>query len=448
MIPSDATYFTVVGSRDPHSSSGGAQGPGLDLLDALLAQGETITEVLVAWTPGETNEAWPGGYDAQKDALTAAVRERLPQVRIREVPLTASANRAADLLPLLAQPLSRFRHGGQLHANTSSGTPQMAEVLLSLRGTGWFGSGDVTLWQVDGPARRQVGQPFHREVRTSFLEEALRLEAAFAALRRFDFAGAQDAFAALAGQELGLPGRAQSVRVLAEVAEALYLADAREAAQAAQVLERLMLNVPAAAPIRELLTQAPGAEALIWLTWGRYDRARAQERRADALVWAVVLHELLVVKLAEHHGLPDTEESLRAAHLPAGLFQQLAQEVPALLSGNGHELKFRDLKQKLQLLRAASLNVAHLDVFDAGDRFNEPHPELALIRRWRNKVLHQGHVPDDVETELLDEVVNRLLRAFPFCWPHSVAWVHQPDDVPVSAQALQRLTADLQGWLG
>ncbi|THF70972.1 hypothetical protein E7T06_05300 [Deinococcus sp. Arct2-2] len=448
---SNTTFFTVVGSQDPQPTPGGTQGPGLDLLEALLAAGERPTEVLVVWTPGEPNRSWEGGYDAQQAAFVAAVKERLPQAKVTPVPLRVRPNAAAEVLPVLAQALERFRHGGRLHVNTSSGTPQMLEALKVLRGTGWFAGGQVTLWQIDRPEHRQTGQPFHREATTPFLEETLRLDAAFSALRRFDFAGAEDAFRTLAAGSLELPARQQAVAALADVAQALWWLDARDFGEAQGVLADLTLHVPPLVPLRTLLASgaAHDADALIWLTWSRYDRAASQNRVADALIWAVTLHELLVIKLAEHHGLPDSEKSLRPRDLAAGLFERLAQEVPDLLASSGKELKFMGLKEKLQLLRAPALGVPDVDVFDAGDpRRAAPHPALAQVRSWRNRVVHQGSTPKDMNLDVLDKVVRDLLAAFPFQAAWAKAWVADPDAAPVSAAAISRLTGELQAWVG
>ena len=447
---SRTTFFTVIGSQDPQPAPGGQQGPGLDLLDALLAQGERPDEVLMAYTPGASNPAWPGGYDAQQKAFEAAVRERLPRARLKAVPITVRPNSAAEVLPELAGALERFRHAGRLHINTSSGTPQMLEALKLLRGTYWFVGAEVTLWQIDRPEHRQAGQPFHRVATTPFLEETLKLGAAFSALRRFDFAGAQDAFTDLAGGPLELPGRTESLGAMSQVAEALYWVDARDSAQARELLSSLPLHIPALTPLQDLLAAAGNhdADALIWLTWGRYDRAATQERTADALLWAVILHELLVVKLAEHHGLPDTEKVLRPQDLPAGLFEKLAAQVPELLSGNRRELKFMGLKEKLALLRVPVLGVANLDVFDAGDNRSAPNPELAQVRTWRNKVAHQGYIPQGVSLDKVDNVVDELLRAFPFQTQWAQDWVASPQEVPVSAVSLLRLADELQVWVG
>ncbi|MFC6751710.1 hypothetical protein [Deinococcus aquaticus] len=156
------TFFTVVGSQDPQITPGGVQGPALDLLDALLTAGERVTEVMLAWTPDQGNRQWPGGYDAQRDALECEVRSRLPGVQVQSLPVRVRPNAAAEVLPVLAGALERFRHAGRLLVNTSSGTPQMLEALKVLRGTGWFADGDVTLWQVDRPEFRVPGQAFWR----------------------------------------------------------------------------------------------------------------------------------------------------------------------------------------------------------------------------------------------------------------------------------------------
>ncbi|MPY66374.1 hypothetical protein F8S09_06625 [Deinococcus sp. SDU3-2] len=277
-----------------------------------------MTEVVVAWTPGADNTrspGWQGGYDGQKTALVQHLRGRLPGLRVREEPLRVMRpNSGSELLPAVAQMLERYRHGGRvLHVNTSSGTPQMLETLKLLRGTGWFAQGQVTLWQVDHPEHRQSGHPHHYEATTPFLEETLRLAGAFAALRRFDFAGAQTEFEALAAQPLGLPERARGVAALARVAEALYLLDARDFVGARQVLGGLEVHIPPLDALRELVEGGAGqdTDALVWLTWGRYDRAAEQERVADALIWATILQEVMVAQLLPLHGLRPTEQRVR-----------------------------------------------------------------------------------------------------------------------------------------
>ena len=440
-----STFFTIVGSQDPQVTPGQEQGPALDLLDAMIASGEEITEVILAWTPGATNRMWPGGYDEQLRAMRNAVRSRLPEAKVSSVPLGVKPNAAAEMLPVLAQALTRFRHGGRLLANTSSGTPQMLEALKLLRGTGWFAGGDVRLLQLDRPEFRQDGQPFWREATTPFLEETLKLEAAFAATRRFDFAGARDAFSALGAGPLELPGRALTVQALATVADALWWLDACNARDSSETLESLTLHISPLSELNTFLQEAVRQEAdvLIWLTWGRFDRAAAQERTADALVWAVVLHELLVVKLAEQMGLPDTENPVRVQDLPVGLFDTLKAELPPESIDNRGNLKFMTLKDKLALLRAPVLKTPNVDVFDA-----TRNASLETVRRWRNLTIHQGRVPDEVDLNSVDEVVAELLQAYPFQSEWGRQWAKTPHKAVISASSLQSLIDELQSWAG
>ncbi|GGL77855.1 hypothetical protein GCM10010840_14670 [Deinococcus aerolatus] len=442
-------FFTVVGSQDPQVRPGGEQGPALDLLDALLASGEAVSEVLLAWTPGAQNAAWPGGYDAQRTALEQAVRDRVPGVRVSAVPVQVTPNVASEVLPVFARALGRFRHAGQARVNVSSGTPQMLEAMKVLRGSGWFGAGDVRLYQVDRPTYRAPDRPHWREATLPFLEEVLRLEGAFGALRRFDFAGARTAFAALAAGPLELPGRQAVAGVLEAVADALWWMDARDAAAAGEALSALGMQVPPLHALKSFIQQAghAPAEVLIWLTWGRYNRAAAQERTADALVWAVALHELLVVKLAEQAGLPDTERPLTAGDLGAGLFDRLKADLaPELLNAQGR-LRFLSLRDKLAVLRAPTLGLENVDVFDAGDRRTAPNPPLAQVREWRNLTLHQGRVPGEVDRAAVDGVVRQLLGAYPWKQPWARAWAAHPDACPVSAAGLAQLADDLHGWV-
>lgn len=443
-------FFTVVGSQDPQVRPGGEQGPALDLLDALLEAGETVSEVMLAWTPGADNAAWSGGYDAQRTAMEQAVRERVPGVQVSAVPVKVTPNVASEVLPVFARALGRFRHAGQARVNVSSGTPQMLEALKVLRGSGWFGAGDVRLYQVDRPTYRTPDRPHWREATMPFLEEVLRLENAFGALRRFDFAGARAAFMGLAVGPLELPGRQAAAAALEDVADALWWMDARDAVAAAGALNALQVHVPPLDALKSFIQQvgpAP-AEVLIWLTWGRYDRAAAQERTADALVWAVALHELLVVKLAEQAGLPDTERPLTAGDLGAGLFDQLKVELgPEMLNAQGR-IRFMSLREKLAVLRAPALGLENVDVFDAGDRRTVPNPPLAQVRDWRNLALHQGRVAGEVDLMDVDGVVRRLLGAYPWKEPWARAWAANPDACPVSAVGLGQLADDLYGWVG
>lgn len=440
-----STFFTIVGSQDPQVSPAGAQGPALDLLDAVIASGEQVTEVLIAWTPGAENRTWPGGYDEQLRALQEAVRARLPGVKLSSVPLDVRPNVTAEVLRILARALTRFRHEGRLLANTSSGTPQMLEALKLLRGTGWFAHGKVSLLQLDRPEFREDGQPFWREATTPFLEETLRLEGAFAAMRRFDFAGAREAFDTLAAGPLELPDRVAAVQALAVVADALWWLDACDAQASQEVLETLPTHLPALSELSRFTSEAgrlPG-DAMIWLTWGRFDRAASQDRTADALVWAVVLHELLVVKLGEQRGLPDTERPLRAQDLPDGLFEVLKAQVgPESIDAQGR-LRFKYLNEKLALLRAPALNIANVDLFDATQ-----NTSLDTVRRWRNVTLHQGHVPVEVDLNTVDEVVRELLRGYPFQSDWGRRWMEAPSSAVISASSLQTLIDALQGWAG
>lgn len=443
MTSETASYFTFVGSHDPQPTPDGAQGPALDLLDALRTDGLAFSEVVVAWTPGTASEGWPGGYDEQKAALLRQVQGRLPGAQVREVPVRVRPNVAADLVPVVATALDRYRHAGRvLHVNASSGTPQMLEALKLLRGTGWFAEGDVTLWQVDRPKHREPGVAHHREATTPFLEEALRLAGAFAALRRFDFAGAREEFDALAGGPLELPQRTQSVAALGDVAEALRLLDMRDFVGAREVLDELTLHVPPLDALRELVSDGAGqdADALVWLTWGRYGRAAEQERVADALIWATILQEVMVVQLSYLHGVY-AKEWLTRGTVSDILFDALKREAPSLIKGD--KLKAKDLKQKLTLLRAPSLQVANVEVFDANT-----NTHLEQVRQWRNDVVHDGQTLDDAKLTQVDDVVRGLLAAFPFRTEKARGWVSKPEDCPVSAVSLAHMISALESWLG
>ncbi|SEJ94308.1 hypothetical protein SAMN04488058_1478, partial [Deinococcus reticulitermitis] len=273
---------------------------------------------------------------------------------------------------------------------------------------------------------------------------ALKLEGAFSALRRFDFAGAQDAFADLAAGPLELPGRGEAVQTLAEIAHALWQLDARDFAQAAENLAALKLHVPPLAPLRTLIEQGAGhdADALIWLTWGRFDRARSQDRVADALIWAVILHELMVFKLLEAHGaVPGRKGRVRAADLPSGLAEKLRREVPELFQGS--ELKLMGAKEWLIFLRAPSVMgeaAAPLDV--------RSNASLERVRTARNQVVHQGVTPELEQLDEAQDLLLTLLRGYPFQAPWASAWAQRPDDAPISAASLTRLTDDLREWVG
>ena len=370
----------------------------------------------------------------------------MPGVRIRTEALRVRPNSAPELFPALADLLERHRHADRpLHLNTSSGTPQMLEVLKTLRGTGWFGEADVTLWQVDDPKYRVVGQPFHREAHTPFLAEVLRLEAAFGAMRRFDFAGARDEFAELARYPLELPDRLARVVTLEQMCGALLLVDERDFIGAASALSHLKQHVPPLTPLRDLLSEAATqtTDALVWLTWGRYDRARAQSRVADALIWAVILHEVMVVQLAQLHEVY-AEKEITRRDLPPAKFETLWEEVPELRrNGRGGVLDVRHLKNKLKLLAAPSLGVANLEVFNV-----QTNAGLDQLRIQRNDVIHDSRVLSKVDLVEVDAVVSDLLQAFPFQAVPAQSWVQWPDDCPVSACSLQDLSGLLQDWLG
>ncbi|MFD2608759.1 hypothetical protein ACFSR9_04800 [Deinococcus taklimakanensis] len=383
-------------------------------------------------------------------ALECRVRERWPNVQVERVRVEARPNSAPDVLRVLARELEQYRHAGFMHVNTSSGTPQMLEALKILRGTEWFPPERVKLWQVDRPEHRQAGTPFIREATTPFLEESLQLKAGFAALNGFDFAGATEIFTQLSERPLELPERVQSVTTLAAVADALYCMDTLNLQDAADILTTLPQHVPALVPLKELVMRGQESdEAWIWLLWGRYHRAWALNRVADALVWAVSLHEVLVVKLGVKYGLPDTDQPLKQSDLPDGLFQALTQEVPHVVAGRGRELKFKGLQEKLAVLRAPSLGVKNVDAFDAGDKDRAaPNPDLLQVRQWRNKVLHQGRAPQPEALDTVDRVVVGMLNAFPFQEQSSREWVRNLKAVPVSADALWDLHHELQDWVG
>lgn len=48
------TFFTAVGSRDPHDIKTPDQdGPCLDMLQGLLEKGHQFTDIIIAWTPND-----------------------------------------------------------------------------------------------------------------------------------------------------------------------------------------------------------------------------------------------------------------------------------------------------------------------------------------------------------------------------------------------------------
>lgn len=450
MKNTQTSFFTVVGNRDPLDEPGGVQGPALDLLTELMASGPGIAEVLVAWTPGAKSEKWPGGFDARKDALVGVVRERWPAVRVQEVPLNVRPNAAAELLPVLARALERFRFAGRVHVNTSSGTPQMLEALKVLRGTGWFGSGEVTLWEVDGLAHRQAGRPFARVLSTPFLEEALKLDGAFSAMRRFDFAGAQDGFNALPDSEV--PGRHRRIQVLAQVAEALYLLDARDFMAADEVLRELTLPVPAVDGLERALRQSGmGRDGVLWLTWARFDRAVRQERVADALIWAVILREAMLTALLARRGISEEAKEVRRS-ADGVLWDELLNLSPALKAkaAGRSVLNIKDISTRLELLRTglfggrvAGRAVEFVDVLD-----DRKHELMEVTAERRNRVIHQGAVPEHEWLGDANQAVAHLMAQYPFENELHCAWQRDPQAAPFSAQSLLRLADDLQEWVG
>lgn len=442
----EATFFTMVGSRDPQEKPQGAQGPALDLLAALLTQGESITEVLVAWTPESKSDYWEGGYTAKKDALVAQIRAMLPAVRIRELAITVRPNAAAELLPVLAAALERYRFAGRLHVNTSSGTPQMLEALKALRGTGWFGTGDVTLWQIDDPKYRQPGQAFVRVATTPFLEEAFKLSAAFAALRRFDFAGARDGFEDLPDSEV--KGRHERIGVLAQVAEALYWLDARDFTEADDILRNLDLPVPAVAPLEKALRSAEaGRDGVLWLTWARFDRAVQQERVSDALIWAVILREAMVVNLLARRGIADDAKELRRS-ANRQLWDEVMQASPELRADVGTKavLNIKDITKKLMLLRTGVFTGGLTEFVDALN--DHQHPDMKQTTSRRNKVIHQGAVPQPEWLEQATAAVSRMMGEYPFQDTLHRQWQKDPSAAPFSAQSLLALVDELEEWMG
>ena len=444
----NATFFTVIGSQDPQVSPGEQQGPALDLLDALLSGGHQIDEVLLVWTPGATNRNWPGGYDDQKDRFVTAVRERLPQVKVKAVEMRARPNSAAEVLPVLAGALAQFRQGRRLHVNTSSGTPQMLEALKVLRGTGWFAGGGVTLWQIDRPEYRVAGEAHWREARTPFLEEALRLESAFGALERFDFAGAEDAFNELAQAPLELPGRNASVQALADIAHALWLLDARDFAKAADVMRHLAVPVPAVAPLEKALRSAEaGRDGVLWLTWARFDRAVQQDRVADALIWAVILREAMVINLLVRRGIADEAKELRRS-ADNKLWEDIMLNSPELQASVGNKtiLNIKDISKKLMLLRTGvfvSGTTAFVDALD-----DQRHPDMEKTAFRRNKVIHQGAVPQTEWLESAEAAVSRMINEYPFQDELHCQWQKNPRTAPFSAKSLLNLVAELKDWVG
>jgi hypothetical protein len=437
-------YFTIVGSNDPQSRPGGRQGPALDLLEALLLDGIRPDEIRVAWTPGVASEQWPGGYDEQKAALVEQCSALVPEARVSDVTLPVRPNSSVELLPALAAALDDLRVAGQdVHVNTSSGTPQMLETLKVLRGTGWLPPASVRLWQIDRQDHRLPGVPHHRETVTPYLEEHLRLAGAFAALRRFDFAGGRDAFRELGAARLELPGRQQKIVALSQIAGALLALDDRDASAAQTTLGALTLPVLPLQLFNDLLVAGSGGnpDALVWLTWGRYDRAAAQQRTADALIWAVILHEQMVVKILDLRGLKGRDAVARR-DLPAGVFEQLKLEVPTLFMERNGKIRCRKIEDKMCLLNAPTMQVQDAHIFDA-----HKNAGLGRVRSWRNRVAHAGVTPDGIALSEISSVVDGLIQAFPFQSTWARTWAAQPDTAAVSALSMHQLIDDLQVWV-
>lgn len=450
-----SVFFSFLGSRDPfHSPENSPQGPLLDLWQFLSqeAHQRTWQEVVVAYTPGAANGVgnqvkWSGGYDQQAETLKTWFTQQHPDVPFRLVKLKSQKpNDPRELLPDIVSILGKYRRSGvPLHINVSSGTPQMLELLKSLRVTGWFGP-QTMLWQIDGLEHRQAGKAHVHEAVTPYMAEALQLESAFGAMRRFDFAGARDDFATLARYPLEIPERQESVSALADVADILLLLDERDYTEAAQMLSDLPFHIPPLQPLKDLLEEAKtsGPDALVWLTWGRYDRAATQERQADALIWAVILQEMMIAQLLDRYGISlEQNRKLSRASLGEKKFNTLKREVPGRFQGD--VLKIGNTGEMLEVLAAPSLMGE-----GAVKPFHTQHnAALDKVRSLRNRVAHQGiqAKADEVDWKTLDKVVEGLLQAYPFEKQWAKSWVNDAAQCPVSASALIALTDDLQDWL-
>lgn len=397
-------FFSFVGDRDPDHEQDGTtrEGAALDLFGALDGP---FDEVQLAFTPGaRSKNPRYGSYEARFTALRDRLVAGSPGLRVSAVRLSADPHDARALVRELAERLGEWRRDDvEVHANVSSGTPQMVEAVKVLRATRAFGHDRLNVWQVIDPRHRREGEAVARAVGMEYLEEALRLEAAFEALRRFEYTAAAGQFEDLAERGMESSARTEDAATLRDVSLALAAVDARDATEARRLLGPLG-HVDALTDLRDLVLDR-GREASLWLIWGRFAASAKQRRFSDALIWAAVLHEAMVYERAEI-------QSLRAKD---------------------------DLKANLKMLQEKSVDTAAFDV--------ETNAALQRMRSRRNAVVHRGEVATDEDLALATSAVRSLLEAFSFQGAEAKAWVSRPMDCPVSGSRRERLADDLRRWM-
>lgn len=442
------TYWTFIGNRDPWPAGApGQEGAALNLLDDLIApaaeggKGVALTEVVVAFTPNARpapgSEAY--SYAQRCEDFTREVRRRVPRARVTPLKLTSRPNDGRALLREITSVTERFKRDDvELHVNLSSGTPQMIEVMQLLRTLGHFGGARVHGWQVHHPEYRDGGAR-SEEAALPYVQEVLRLRAAFASLRRYSFARAAEEFDTLTRVPLEVRQREALIEDFAMCADALQQLEFRQYARAHELLSSVRAHVPSLAALRDFADALAreDEDARVWEAWARFDRYRDRKNALEGVLWARMLLEVAVVALLKRAGLR-AEKKFKRADNPE-VFDRLARHPEVGQYRRGGVFEVYDYKRKLQVLEA--LNALPPERLRA---FTEDDPAMDELSDIRNRIVHRGDSAYEDDLELAERVARAAMRAYPFESTPYAPWVESPALCPLSSAHLNRLFDELE----
>lgn len=392
-------------------------------------------------------------YTQKKDLLEQEISKRFPNIKITTKKIQGkngekvTPNNATELwLNFKELLLGEKYKEGSIHFNVSSGTPQMQQALMALQGTGWFREKSATFWQIDGRDHRDQTKPYIRQITSVFLEEATQLKEAFASFRRLDFLGASDGFHNLGDSKI--VAKEGSLPVLDDISCALYQLELRDPRAAADILNNLQIKPPEITALEGAIEKIQSYEETIWLTWSYFSKVNYQEKVADSLIWASILHEAMVAQLIARHYKNDNGKELDSIRERDNkeLWSNLMKvaEIKVFVRSGIYSIK--EMRDKIRLLSTGLFTNGNTEFIDQLDI--DKSDLLKEVKEERNRVIHEGHVPEFEYLEKTKELVDELMKNYPFKNEEFEKWQKNLDNSPLSAQSFKKLADDLEDWLG
>lgn len=435
-------YVSIVGNRDPYDlvRTQSGDGAALSLFKSLSVQeGFRFQEALLIYTPDAEAKVGEPTYTERLDLLTDELKALHPDLAVKALPIYGPPNRSEVFQELIRVLRPHLAAGETWHVNASSGTPAMLTSLQILNASQWFSPAQVQLWQSVDPSHlsSEAGpQDYYFKSKMPLFAEALKLHEAFSALKRFDFAHAQDVLGSLTNLEIS--ERSEKIPPLKCLATALLHLEHKDFAEALRWMQKAEQDIPLqeVKDLRVLLQQlqARKPEALATETWTRIDRLVQNHDVLGAITWTQSYAEQITQLILAKQGI--LGDKLRRETFPER-FKELCEAM-----GSVEQKLYLDIhyhNTKIKLLRA--LNAIPLEQADLLD--TQTHPDLNYLQGIRNKIIHKGEkaTPEDLQT--VQKVARVLLNVYPHPKP-----IQQPEKLPLSAQSIQSLAQHLQEWLG